>query len=130
MRKSLIMMLTLLLLLISATTVSAQEGVYLFSEIKGSRQYDCYLLPDTYRFSGYDEQISLVWYTSAPGTRVRPYFHNYVFWQDRDGMRFRVYYQNEGRETGGKVDSSAKNRKIYEVMREYCGNPYYGRDFL
>lgn len=130
MRQSLIIMLTLLLLLISATTVSAQEGVYLFSEIKGSRQYDCYLLPDTYRFSGYDEQISLVWYTSAPGTRVRPYFHNYVFWQDRDGMRFRVYYQNEGRETGGKVDSSAKNRKIYEVMREYCGNPYYGRDFL
>jgi len=129
-RQSLIIMLTLLLLLISATTVSAQEGVYLFSEIKGSRQYDCYLLPDTYRFSGYDEQISLVWYTSAPGTRVRPYFHNYVFWQDRDGMRFRVYYQNEGRETGGKVDSSAKNRKIYEVMREYCGNPYYGRDFL
>lgn len=119
-----------LLVLLSATATSAHEGVYLFSEIRGSRQYDCYLLPDTYRFSGYDEQVSLVWYSNDPGTRIKPYFHNYVFWQDEDGMRFRVYYQNEDRESGGKVDSSAKNRKIYEVMREYCGNPYHGKDFL
>lgn len=129
MKRTVTILIAAVIMLISAAA-SAHEGIYLFSEVRGSAYYDCYLLPETYRFSGYDEQVSLLWFTNTPGMRIKPYYHNYVFWQDEDGMRFKVYYQNEDRESGGKVDSSAKNRKIYQVMREYCGNPYHGRDFL
>lgn len=129
--KKLLTVLTAFLLLTVTSTVSARD-IYLFSEIHGSVQYDGYLVTESYHYNENDmtETVSLVWLTLDNRMRNKPYFHNYRFYQQEGGMYFRVYYENEHRESGGWVRSSKKNITIYDAMRVHCGNPYYGRDYL
>ena len=119
-------------LLLTVTNITSAKDIYLFSEIHGSVQYDGYLVTESYHFNEKNgtETVSLVWLTLDRRMKNKPYFHNYWFQQQEGGMHFRVYYENEHRESGGWVRSSKKNITIYDTMRIHCGNPYYGRDYL
>ena len=117
--RRLIAILVLFSTLIMSGSADARP-VYLFSEVKGSVTYDCFLLTDSYYYDG-EERVTVVWITKDDRVRQNHFLHHYRFYHERDNIMFKVYYENEQRETSGNLRNSRKTETIYNAMR-YCRN--------
>lgn len=115
--RKLIAILVLFSTLMISNSTSARP-VYLFSEVKGSVTYDCFLLTDSYCYDG-EERVTVVWITKDNSIRQRRFFHHYRFYRVQDDIMFKVYYENEHRESGGKVNSSRKTETVFNAMRHF-----------